>query len=83
MLKDTNLVKEIFGLSGLESILATKEAKKTSCEHMCTSMCRHNGCNCEHGEWHEESAEENQTTKSAGDEDPYQDFVQTESQAMK
>lgn len=22
------------------------------CYHDCTSVCRHNGCNCECGEWH-------------------------------
>lgn len=26
------------------------------CHHDCTSMCRHNGCNCACGEFHEDKA---------------------------
>lgn len=28
------------------------------CFHQCTSMCRHNGCNCECGEFHSEKQEQ-------------------------
>ena len=28
--------------------------KASVCDHVCTSDCRREGCNCKHGEWHKE-----------------------------
>lgn len=33
---------------------AQEKMDAENCDHDCTSMCRHNGCNCKCGEWHNE-----------------------------
>lgn len=33
-------------------ILIGKGLLKDTCDHNCTSVCRHDGCNCVCGEWH-------------------------------
>ena len=37
-------------------IYQTNEAEEgeIECHHVCSGSCRREGCNCEHGEWHEE-----------------------------
>ena len=37
---------------------------KVECDHICTSNCRRVGCNCECGEWHEDTC---QTCRGTGE----------------
>ncbi len=58
---DTNCCKECFSPShdvqqGHITVAIPEGCNDESCpchcDHDCTSMCRHNGCNCQCGEWH-------------------------------
>lgn len=67
-------IPEVFGLSGREEILANKEAEASDrCDHACTSMCRHNGCNCDCGEWHDDGEAQSDNLKLVESIKPTQD----------
>jgi len=48
-------IKELedFEIKVGEELDAEQIEEIRSCDHMCTSNCRHEGCNCSCGEFHE------------------------------